>query len=107
MWFAVFFASYSVAKNVKSLRNSILVDTPQRRITICNMITYLHNLWDRTIIIGFVGFVVLTYEIDQQMTPRSASEKVRPKKSYFSPACEYVKLSFPLRVPKTIFIRTS
>jgi hypothetical protein len=28
------------------------------------------------------------------MAPRSASEKVRPKKSYFSSACEYVKLPF-------------
>jgi hypothetical protein len=28
------------------------------------------------------------------MAPRSASEKVRPKKSYFSSACEYVKLLF-------------
>jgi hypothetical protein len=29
-----------------------------------------------------------------------ASEKVRPKKSYFSSACEYVKLPFSLRVLK-------
>jgi hypothetical protein len=34
------------------------------------------------------------------MAPLSASEKVRPKKSYFSSACEYVKLPFSLRVPK-------
>jgi hypothetical protein len=29
----------------------------------------------------------------------------RPKKSYFSSACEYVKLSFSLRVPKKIIIQ--
>jgi hypothetical protein len=29
-----------------------------------------------------------------------ASEKVRPKKSYFSSACDYVKLSFSLSIPK-------
>jgi hypothetical protein len=34
------------------------------------------------------------------MVSRSASEKVRPKKSYFSSACEYVKLPFSLSVPK-------
>jgi hypothetical protein len=39
------------------------------------------------------------------MAPRSASEKVRPKKSYFSSACEYVKLSFSLRVPKKEIFR--
>jgi hypothetical protein len=32
------------------------------------------------------------------MAPRP--EKVRPKKSYFSSTCEYVKLPFSLRVPK-------
>jgi hypothetical protein len=37
---------------------------------------------DRTII-GFVGFA-------------ASSVKVRPKKSYFSSACEYVKLPFSL-----------
>jgi hypothetical protein len=37
------------------------------------------------------------------MAPRSASEKVRPKNSYFSSACEYVKLPFTLRVSKKIF----
>jgi hypothetical protein len=36
------------------------------------------------------------------MAPRSASEKVRPKKIYFSSACEYVKLPFS-RVPKNVF----
>jgi hypothetical protein len=36
------------------------------------------------------------------MAPRSASEKVGPKKSYFSTACEYVKLPFSLRVTKKI-----
>jgi hypothetical protein len=36
------------------------------------------------------------------MAPRSASEKVRPKKSYLSSACEYVKLPFSLKVPKNI-----
>jgi hypothetical protein len=38
------------------------------------------------------------------MAPRLVFEKARPKKSYFSSACEYVKLPFSLRVPKTIFI---
>jgi hypothetical protein len=38
------------------------------------------------------------------MTPRSASEKVRPKKSYFSSACEYVKLPFSFSVPKKVFL---
>jgi hypothetical protein len=37
------------------------------------------------------------------MAPRSESEKVRPKKSYFASACEYVKLPFSLRVPKKLF----
>jgi hypothetical protein len=37
------------------------------------------------------------------LLPGSASEKVRPKKSYFSSASEYVKLSFSLRVPKNFF----
>jgi hypothetical protein len=36
------------------------------------------------------------------MAPRPAFEKVRPKKSYFSSACEYVKLPFSLRVPKKL-----
>jgi hypothetical protein len=31
---------------------------------------------------------------------KSAFEKVRPKKSYFLPAWEYVKLPFLLTVPK-------
>jgi hypothetical protein len=31
----------------------------------------------------------------------------RPKKSYFSSACEYVKLPFSLRVPKIIIYYTS
>jgi hypothetical protein len=31
---------------------------------------------------------------------KSAYEKVRPKKSYFLSAWEYVKLPFSLRVPK-------
>jgi hypothetical protein len=35
------------------------------------------------------------------MAPRSMIRKVRPKKSYFSSAWEYVKLSF-LRVPKIV-----
>jgi hypothetical protein len=39
------------------------------------------------------------------MAPRPASEKVRPKKSYFSSACEYVKLPFSSRVPKKSLIR--
>jgi hypothetical protein len=45
-------------------------------------------LFDRTIIIGFVRFVanLLNRPTD------GASEKVRPKKSYFSSACEYEKL---------------
>jgi hypothetical protein len=34
------------------------------------------------------------------MAPRSASEKVRTKKSYFSSAWEYVTLPFSLRLPK-------
>jgi hypothetical protein len=34
------------------------------------------------------------------MAPRSASEKARPKKSYFSSACEYVKSPFSLKVSK-------
>jgi hypothetical protein len=37
------------------------------------------------------------------MAPRSESEKVRPKRSYFSSACEYVKLPFSLKVPKKKF----
>jgi hypothetical protein len=36
------------------------------------------------------------------MAQRSVSEKVRPKTSYFSFACEYVKLLFSLRVPKIV-----
>jgi hypothetical protein len=36
------------------------------------------------------------------MAPRSMA-KVRPKKSYFSSAWEYVKLPFSLRVPKNMF----
>jgi hypothetical protein len=31
------------------------------------------------------------------------SEKVHPKKSYFSSTCEYVKLFFSLRVPKIVY----
>jgi hypothetical protein len=42
---------------------------------------------DRTII-GFVGFVANLLN-RKQRAPRSASQKVRPKKSYFSPACEF------------------
>jgi hypothetical protein len=38
------------------------------------------------------------------LTPRSA-QKVRPKKSYFSSACEYVKLPSSLRVPKNSILR--
>jgi hypothetical protein len=38
------------------------------------------------------------------MALRLAYEKVRPKKSYFSSAWEYVKLPFSLRVAKNIFI---
>jgi hypothetical protein len=38
------------------------------------------------------------------MAPQSASEKVRPKKSYFSSACVYVKLPFSLRVLIKIFL---
>jgi hypothetical protein len=34
-----------------------------------------------------------------------ASEKVRPKKSYFLSAWEYVKLPFSLRVPKNLIKR--
>jgi hypothetical protein len=34
------------------------------------------------------------------MVPWLASEKVRPKKSYFSSAFEYVKLPFSSRAPK-------
>jgi hypothetical protein len=41
------------------------------------------------------------------MAPCSASEKVRPKKSYFSSACEYVKLPFSLKVPKKNIIKAS
>jgi hypothetical protein len=33
-----------------------------------------------------------------------ASEKVRPKKGYFSSAWEYVKLDFSLRVSQKIFL---
>jgi hypothetical protein len=33
---------------------------------------------------------------------KSVSEKVRPKKSYFSSAYEYVKLPFSLRVPRKV-----
>jgi hypothetical protein len=53
---------------------------------------------DRTIM-GFVGFVA---NLLNRLTDgaRSASEKVRPRKSYFSPACEYIKLPFSLRGPK-------
>jgi hypothetical protein len=50
---------------------------------------------------GFIGLVVNLP--DQQMAPRSASEKVRPKNSNFSSACEYVKLPFSLRTPKNTF----
>jgi hypothetical protein len=50
---------------------------------------------------GFIGLVVNLS--DQQMAPRSASEKVRPKNSNFSSACEYVKLPFSLRTPKNTF----
>jgi hypothetical protein len=46
---------------------------------------------------------LLTYQTDQQMAPWSASEEVRPKKSYFSSACEYVKLPVSLRAPKNFF----
>jgi hypothetical protein len=34
----------------------------------------------------------------QQMAPRSASEKVRSKKSYFSSACEYLKLPISFNI---------
>jgi hypothetical protein len=46
---------------------------------------------------------LLTYQTDKQMVPRSASKKVHPRKSYFSSACEYVKLPCSLRVPKMVF----
>jgi hypothetical protein len=35
----------------------------------------------------------------------SRSEKVRPKKSYFSSARDYVKLLFSLRMPKKLFFK--
>jgi hypothetical protein len=41
------------------------------------------------------------------MAPRSASEKVRPKKSYFSSAWEYVKLPFSLKVLKNKFFKNT
>jgi hypothetical protein len=53
---------------------------------------------------GQLPVLSLTYETDQQMAPRSASEKVRPKKSYFSSASEYVKLPFSLPVSKFFFL---
>jgi hypothetical protein len=57
-------------------------------------------LFTQFMVIGFVA----SLHTDQQMAPRSASEKVRPKKSYFTSACEYVKLPFSLRVPKKFFL---
>jgi hypothetical protein len=47
--------------------------------------------------IGFVGFVA---NLQNRPTDGATGQKVRPKKSYFSSACEYVKLPFSLRVPK-------
>jgi hypothetical protein len=38
---------------------------------------------------------LLTYSTDQQICQR-------PKKSYFSSTCEYVKLPFSLRAPKKL-----
>jgi hypothetical protein len=48
---------------------------------------------------GFVGFVANLLN-RATVAPRAASEKVRPKETYFSSACEYVKLPFSLNVPK-------
>jgi hypothetical protein len=36
---------------------------------------------------------------------KSASEKVRPKQSYFSSPWEYAKLPFSLRVPKNVLFK--
>jgi hypothetical protein len=58
-------------------------------------------------LVGFVGFVVnlLNRPTDGATVHalKSASEKVRPKKSYFLSTWEYVKLAFSLRVPKNKF----
>jgi hypothetical protein len=49
-------------------------------------------------IIGFVGFVAnLLKQTNRWLHGQ------RPKKSYFSSACEYVKLPFSLKVPKKVF----
>jgi hypothetical protein len=48
-----------------------------------------------TTIIGFVGFVGNLVN-----TPTDGATVSVQKKSYFSSACEYVKLPFSLRVPK-------
>jgi hypothetical protein len=53
---------------------------------------------DRTII-GFVGFVANLLN-----RPIAGATVSFPKKSYFSSACEYVKLPFSLRVPKEIIL---
>jgi hypothetical protein len=60
---------------------------------------YLHNLWRQDI--GFVGVVANLLNRPTDGT-RSATKKVRPKNSYFSSACEYVKLPSSLTLPKNI-----
>jgi hypothetical protein len=78
----------------------ILLANKTRNSLFANNYLHIYIIYGDRAIIGFVSFAanLLT---DQQMAPRSASETVRPKKSYFSSACEYVKLPFSLRVPKT------
>jgi hypothetical protein len=58
--------------------------------------------------VGLLGFVGVVINLLNRPTDgatvhgqKSVSENVRPKKSYFSSAWEYVKLPFSLRVPKS------
>jgi hypothetical protein len=86
-------------KNRRGQKAHICYQLPNKTrnllFAICT-INYLHIyiIYGDRAIIGFVDFVA------NRPTERHTQ---RPKKSYFSSACEYVKLPSSLKMPKGIF----